>query len=125
MPRAFEEQAHRGQLDDVKDVVVVKILVGPEAAQLNAEPDDGHYQCGDDPLSILSPNLGRMNGRAEKRTRRSDRQQDDIPEPSKSGLFKMQRESMKGATGGGGDRSCQESERQKKRSHFVPGVDRR
>ena len=39
MPGAFEEQAHRGQLDDVKDVVVVEVLVGSEAAQLNAKPE--------------------------------------------------------------------------------------
>ena len=72
-PGPSKKQVHRENLNDVEDVIVVEILAGSETGHLNGKSEHRYQDSGDDPFSILSSNICRMDARAKKGSACADR----------------------------------------------------
>ena len=107
----------------MKDVVVVETLMRPEIRCLNAKAGYRDRHGGNNPFSMLSSNMSRMDAGSQECSRRADRQERDIPKTSKPGLFKVSSKAVKGASGKSGNRSGQKSEAQQQPGYSVSGMD--
>src|SRR5262245_38608526 len=77
--RSLEDETHRGDLDYVKKIVVVEILMSAKAGQLNAISGNANYNACNNPVSVFLVNVRGMNRRSKKRNASSNRKHREIP----------------------------------------------